>query len=45
MELSPNGGRINIGAYGDTPQASMSLQDEDNVDNLSDDVVSTYELY
>ena len=44
-ELLPNGGRINMGAYGDTPKASMSLQDEDNVDNLSDDVVSTYELY
>ena len=41
-ELSPNGKRINMGAYGGTPQASMSLSDTDNVADLSDDGVSTY---
>jgi len=41
-ELLPNGGRINMGAYGGTPQASMSLSDTDNVADLSDDVISTY---
>jgi len=42
LELLPNGGRINMGAYGGTPQASISLSDTDNVADLSDDVVSTY---
>ena len=41
-ELLPNGGRINMGAYGGTLQASMSLSDTDKVADLSDDVVSTY---
>jgi len=31
VELIPNGGRINMGAYGGTPQASMSLSEADNV--------------
>ncbi len=34
-ELWPNGERINMGAYGGTPQASMSLSDTDNSADLS----------
>ena len=37
-ELWPHGRRINIGAYGGTPEASMSLSDIDNVANLNNDL-------
>ena len=36
-ELWPHGKRINIGAYGGTPQASMSLSDLGNVADLNHD--------
>jgi len=36
-ELSPNGSRINMGAYGGTPQASMSLSNAGNIANLDYD--------
>ena len=36
-ELWPHGKRINIGAYGGTPQASMSLSDAGNVADLNND--------
>ena len=37
-ELWPHGKHINIGAYGGTPQASMSLSDAGNIANLNPDV-------
>ncbi len=37
-ELWPHGKRINIGAYGGTPQASMSLSDVGNIANLDNDL-------
>ncbi len=37
-ELWPHGKRINIGAYGGTPEASMSLSDLGNVADLNPDV-------
>ncbi|KPK43066.1 MAG: hypothetical protein AMJ65_06905 [Phycisphaerae bacterium SG8_4] len=37
-ELWPHGRRINIGAYGGTPEASMSLSDIGNVADLNPDV-------
>ncbi len=37
-ELWPHGKRINMGAYGGTPQASMSLSDIGNIANLDNDV-------
>jgi len=37
-ELWPHGKRINMGAYGDTPQASMSQSDIGNIANLDNDV-------
>ena len=36
-ELWPHGERINIGAYGGTTQASMSLSSKNNVANLTDE--------
>ncbi len=36
-ELWPHGERINMGAYGGTPQASMSLSDLGNIADLDDD--------
>ncbi|MHC5183132.1 MAG: right-handed parallel beta-helix repeat-containing protein, partial [Planctomycetota bacterium] len=40
-ELWPHGGRINMGAYGNTPQASMSLSSAGNIADLDhDDEVS-----
>lgn len=36
-ELWPHGKRINMGAYGGTPQASMSLSDEGNIADLNND--------
>ncbi len=36
-ELWPNGKRINMGAYGGTPQASMSLSDAGNIADLNND--------
>lgn len=36
-ELWPHGKSINIGAYGGTPQASMSLSDAGNIADLDDD--------
>ncbi len=36
-ELWPNGKRINMGAYGGTPQASMSLSDVGNIADLNND--------
>lgn len=36
-ELWPNGKRINMGAYGGTPQASMSLSTVGNIANLDND--------
>lgn len=36
-ELWPHGGRINMGAYGGTPQASMSLNDVGNTADLDHD--------
>jgi len=37
-ELWPNGERINIGAYGGTPEASMSLSNVGSIANLDNDV-------
>jgi parallel beta-helix repeat protein len=37
-ELWPHGRRINIGAYGGTPEASMSLSDVGNIADLNPDV-------
>jgi hypothetical protein len=36
-ELWPHGKRINMGAYGGTPQASMSLSDTGNIADLNND--------
>ncbi|MHC4604923.1 MAG: right-handed parallel beta-helix repeat-containing protein, partial [Planctomycetota bacterium] len=36
-ELWPHGKRINMGAFGGTPQASMSLSDDGNVADLNND--------
>ena len=36
-ELWPHGKRINMGAYGGTPQASMSLSDVGNIADLNND--------
>jgi hypothetical protein len=36
-ELWPHGKHINIGAYGGTPQASMSLSDAGNITDLNND--------
>ena len=36
-ELWPHGKRINMGAFGGTPQASMSLSDEGNTADLNND--------
>ncbi|MBW8040720.1 MAG: hypothetical protein FVQ85_12050 [Planctomycetes bacterium] len=36
-ELWPHGKRINMGAYGGTPQASMSLSDAGNIADLNND--------
>ncbi len=36
-ELWPHGKRINMGAYGGTPQASMSLSDAGNIADLDND--------
>ena len=35
LEPFPNGGRINMGAYGGTPEASMSLSDPGNIADLN----------
>jgi len=46
-ELWPHGKRINIGAYGGTPQASMSLSDAGNIANLDNDpadIIGTSDL-
>jgi hypothetical protein len=46
-ELWPHGKRINMGAYGGTPEASMSLSDIGNIANLDNDVndiVNTLDL-
>lgn len=37
VELWPHGKRINMGAYGGTPQASMSLSTVGNIANLNND--------
>ena len=37
-ELWPHGKRINMGAYGGTPQASMSLSNAGNIANLDNDI-------
>ena len=37
LELWPHGKRINMGAYGGTPQASMSLSSVDNIADLNND--------
>ena len=37
MELWPHGKRINMGAYGGTPQASMSLSDAGNIADFDND--------
>lgn len=37
-ELWPHGKSINMGAYGGTPEASMSLSDAGNIANLNNDV-------
>jgi parallel beta-helix repeat protein len=45
VELWPHGGRINMGAYGGTPQASMSISATGNVADLDhDDVVGIADL-
>jgi len=36
-ELWPHGKRLNMGAYGGTPEASMSSSDEGNIANLDND--------
>ncbi|MBN1816428.1 MAG: right-handed parallel beta-helix repeat-containing protein [Sedimentisphaerales bacterium] len=44
-ELWPNGGRINMGAYGGTPQASMSPSEVGSIADLNDDgQVDVYDL-
>ncbi len=44
-ELWPHGKRINMGAYGGTPQASMSLSDEGNIADIdTNDVVDYIDL-
>jgi hypothetical protein len=45
QELWPHGGKINIGAYGGTPQASMSNSQLGNIADLDhNDMVSTSDL-
>jgi len=45
QELWPHGGKINIGAYGGTPQASMSASQLGNIADLDhNDTVSTSDL-
>jgi len=41
-ELWPHGKRINMGAYGGTPQASMSLSDVGNIADLNNDGLVDY---
>jgi hypothetical protein len=41
-ELWPNGKRINMGAYGGTAEASMSLSDVGNVADLNNDDLIDY---
>jgi hypothetical protein len=41
-ELWPHGKRINMGAYGGTPQASMSLLDVGNIADLNNDDSADY---
>jgi hypothetical protein len=41
-ELWPHGKRINMGAYGGTPQASMSLSDAGNIADLNNDGAVDY---
>jgi len=44
-ELWPHGRRVNMGAYGGTPQASMSLSDVGNIADLNnDDIVDLADL-
>jgi hypothetical protein len=43
-ELWPHGKRINMGAYGGTPQASMSLSDAGNIANLDYDSADTVDF-
>ena len=43
-ELWPNGKRINMGAYGGTPEASMSLSDIGNIANLDNDTSDTVDF-
>jgi hypothetical protein len=44
-ELWPHGKRVNIGAYGNTPQASMSLSDVGNIADLDcNDIVNYLDL-
>jgi parallel beta-helix repeat protein len=42
IELWPHGKRINMGAYGDTPQASMSTSSVGNVADLNNDDLVDY---
>ena len=44
-ELWPHGKRINMGAYGGTPQASMSLSDIGNIADLNSDGVVDFGDY
>ena len=44
-ELWPHEKRLNMGAYGGTPQASMSLSGEGNIANLDDDPFDTLDYY
>jgi len=43
-ELWPHGKRINMGAYGGTPQASMSLSDAGNIANLDNDAADVVDI-
>ena len=43
-ELWPHGKRINMGAYGGTPEASMSLSTVGNIANLNNDPCDTVDL-
>jgi hypothetical protein len=43
-ELWPHGKRINMGAYGGTPQASMSLSTAGNIANLNNDPCDTIDF-
>lgn len=43
-ELWPHGKRINMGAYGGTPQASMSLSTAGNIANLDNDPCDTIDF-